>query len=219
MGSHDIGTVIFVCCVAFIVVLILGALMSVGGGDEAEEYDDGGTFPDAGGVRRRYMPIGITRRIDIDRVRADRDQIFAEAVLAYVSGEKWHLAPEEQEVANRQVEERMVESSWTAKISEWWFGMSPAQRPAELQTHTIAERALHFTADKINRDVETKIGSAMSKFKDTDLRPSFKKRRLTRNGVLQYLYFPSDEVRSALQSSNRAVLRPVSAIFGAQARA
>lgn len=173
--------------------------------------EEHGIFPDIGGVRRRYQPIRVGRRIDRDRVRAERDQLFAEAVLAYVAGERWHLEPEEQEIADRQVEERMVESAWTAKIAEWWFGMAPAQRPVELQTHVIAERALHFTPDKISRDVETKIGSAMRKFKDSDGRPSFQKSRLTRNGALQYLYLTSEEARTAVQTGNRTMLRPVAA--------
>jgi predicted P-loop ATPase len=52
---------------------------------------------------RRYWPISVSRRIDIEKVREWRDQLWAEAVVAYRAGENWWLAPaEEQDLRDYQ---------------------------------------------------------------------------------------------------------------------
>jgi putative DNA primase/helicase len=43
--------------------------------------------------RRRYWPLRC-QAIDIDALQAQREQIFAEALRAYMQGSKWHLMPD-----------------------------------------------------------------------------------------------------------------------------
>ena len=47
---------------------------------------------------RRFWPVVVTA-IDADRLKADRDQLWAEAVLAFDKGQQWHLTEEESRLA------------------------------------------------------------------------------------------------------------------------
>jgi predicted P-loop ATPase len=45
---------------------------------------------------RRYLPIRIGPKVDLELTARMRDQLWAEAVHLYQSGESWHLTPEEK---------------------------------------------------------------------------------------------------------------------------
>ena len=47
---------------------------------------------------RRFWPVEVTA-IDVDRLRADRDQLWAEAICAFDNGEQWHLRDEDARLA------------------------------------------------------------------------------------------------------------------------
>lgn len=66
---------------------------------------------------RRFWPVhaGEVRPLELERLRAERDQLWAEAVHAYESGEDWWTLPKE-EVAAEQGERQM-----TLEQSEPWF--------------------------------------------------------------------------------------------------
>ena len=68
---------------------------------------------------RRYWPVKCGR-IDIDGLKADRDQLFAEAVVAFDAGEEWH-APrqfEAQFIAPEQAK-RYQSDPWQDIIEGW----------------------------------------------------------------------------------------------------
>lgn len=64
---------------------------------------------------RRYWPVPVGK-IDIDAVRRDAPQIWAEVVELYRSGMKWWLSDEECEMADALTEAREVEDPWGMKI-------------------------------------------------------------------------------------------------------
>lgn len=71
---------------------------------------------------RRFWPVKIGN-IDLGRIRENRDQLFAEAVKMYKSGEVWYeVAPgsEQQQENRRQVDswENMIEEFVTARLDE-----------------------------------------------------------------------------------------------------
>lgn len=68
---------------------------------------------------RRFWPVEVHGLIDVDWVRDNRAQLFAEAVYRYRAGEQWWLTPaEEQQLAelNREHEARHI---WFDPIEDW----------------------------------------------------------------------------------------------------
>ena len=68
---------------------------------------------------RRYWPLAVRRRIDIEKVRAWRDQLWAEAVVAYRQGEQWWLDPEEEATLRDHQEDFMRMDCWDALIAAY----------------------------------------------------------------------------------------------------
>jgi hypothetical protein len=64
--------------------------------------------------RRRYWPLKCTD-IHLDGLRAERDHLFAEAVIAYRAGEPWWIMPEEADAEQRS---RSEPDPWAARVIE-----------------------------------------------------------------------------------------------------
>jgi putative DNA primase/helicase len=64
---------------------------------------------------RRYWPIRC-QAIDLDILRAQREQVFAEAVLKYRSGAKWYEMPA---TAAREQLDRSAPDLWTDRIMQY----------------------------------------------------------------------------------------------------
>lgn len=68
---------------------------------------------------RRFLPVEA-RRLDLDRLRADRDQLWAEAVAAYYAGEQWWFTDAEVLRAAEDEQRARVEAdTWESAIGEW----------------------------------------------------------------------------------------------------
>lgn len=77
---------------------------------------------------RRFWPVRVTK-IDLDALRRDRDQLWAEATHAYRSGEKWYLKPVEDDARHAAAEEYRKVDPWEPKIAAWLD--SPSRNVAE----------------------------------------------------------------------------------------
>lgn len=66
---------------------------------------------------RRFWPLPVMQ-VDIDRVRRDRDQLWAEAMALYQAGHEWWLTPEEEAACDLLTEERRAVDPWSYKIEE-----------------------------------------------------------------------------------------------------
>lgn len=45
---------------------------------------------------RRFWPVRVTRQVDLDWLRENRDQLFAEAVARLAAGKRWYPLPDEE---------------------------------------------------------------------------------------------------------------------------
>jgi putative DNA primase/helicase len=78
----------------------------------------GGYLKDVTGARR-FWPVYL-RRIALKALRAEREQLWAEAVLRYRRCEAWHLdTPELLALARQEAEERRERDSWEEEIGAW----------------------------------------------------------------------------------------------------
>lgn len=75
--------------------------------------------------QRRFWVVAVGGDIDTDWLEANRDQLFAEAVVAYRDGEQWHLTQEE-EAAQVSVAAQYVQApDWAEDLEDWLEGSGP----------------------------------------------------------------------------------------------
>ena len=76
---------------------------------------DNGYLSDMTG-NRRYWPV-VVSNIDIDGIRADRDQLWAEAVARYKAHEPWWLEDQDMvHVAQQEAAERVEVHPWDESL-------------------------------------------------------------------------------------------------------
>jgi len=66
---------------------------------------------------RRIWPVECGAVIDLDALRKDQSQLYAEAVARYKSGERIWLEGDEVELAKSEQADRQAEDAWEQKIS------------------------------------------------------------------------------------------------------
>lgn len=69
---------------------------------------------------RRFWPVMVRRKIDVERIREDRDQLWAEAVVCYRAKHPWYVdTPEFQKLCEEAQAKRTQTDPWVEKIAEW----------------------------------------------------------------------------------------------------
>ncbi len=66
---------------------------------------------------RRFWVVAC-KKIDLDGIKRDRDQLWAEAMVRYRRGESWFLNDELAVVAAAEAQSRVAHDPWTAFVSE-----------------------------------------------------------------------------------------------------
>jgi putative DNA primase/helicase len=69
---------------------------------------------------RRFWPVRCFRRVDVDGLVADRDQLWAEAFARYEAGEAWHVdTPELQRLCEAEQRKREAPDDWEPIVETW----------------------------------------------------------------------------------------------------
>jgi predicted P-loop ATPase len=84
---------------------------------------------------RRFWPVKVGT-IDIESLTRDREQLWAEAVVAYRASERWWLDAEVEKAARGEQEERHVSDPWEPHVLKWIADKSAAS-VAEVLEHAI----------------------------------------------------------------------------------
>jgi predicted P-loop ATPase len=71
---------------------------------------------------RRFMPIPVTKRIDLEEIAQIRDQLWAAAVSLYKKGAQWWLTDEERQRQDQDNDEYMAEDPWLAPTRKYLAG-------------------------------------------------------------------------------------------------
>ena len=111
--------------------------------------------------RRRYWPLRC-KHIDLDTLRAQRDDIFAEAVHAYRSGATWYEMPPETDLEQRA---RASPDIWTDKVmiyveEEWEFNERSGKRKL-ITSADILEHGLGVLPPKQAQPEKNRIARIM----------------------------------------------------------
>jgi predicted P-loop ATPase len=124
-----------------------------GGSTNQEEI-----FRDTTG-NRRYWPV-TPGKIDIETLRKDRDQLWAEAVHRYRAGEKWWIDEPGLAATAAMVQAAHQEGDpWDGPIAQYLDGLSVEMQQLGVTTEDVLEQALHIS-DMVLWDHAKKCASA-----------------------------------------------------------
>lgn len=126
----------------------------------------GGSFnPNGGGYlkdvtgARRFNPV-IVKTIDLRAVRAEREQLWAEAVFRFRQGEKWHMRdPRMLKAAAEEAEARRQTDPWEHHIRLW---LEDHKREKNgVTTEEILTKALEMPKDRQGRGEQMRAAMAL----------------------------------------------------------
>ncbi len=108
----------------------------------------------------RMWPATCTA-IDLEALKRDRDQLFAEAVQRYRAGERWYLADDESLTAAReQQEERFASDSWEDAIKDYLDLNTSLQK---VTTAYLLQHVLLMDIANHDRYSQTRVGAIMTR--------------------------------------------------------
>ena len=129
---------------------------------------------------RRFWPVRVLGDVDRDAIKADRDQLWAEARDRYRKGEAWHAdTPEFRALAVAEQAERTPDSPWLGAVERWLRNPvvtiydstdgRPVTTIADLSptgsgvsTTEVLQSAINMRLTDIGRQHETEIGTLLS---------------------------------------------------------
>jgi putative DNA primase/helicase len=117
--------------------------------------EDNGYLRDPTG-NRRFWPIECGA-VDLEGILTDRNQIWAEAVIAFRLGEKWFLMDEAAEQAAVVQAERGERHPWEALILEYLT----LQQSKRITVADVLTNVLKIAADKQNMQASRQAGAAL----------------------------------------------------------
>ncbi|MFS2004625.1 VapE domain-containing protein [Duganella sp. CT11-25] len=114
---------------------------------------------------RRYWPVKVTR-IDLEGLKAERDQIWAEAVHEFRAGTEWWPTSAEKDMFEEQQDERYVGDAYTSLINAWLVGKN-----STTMTEILGE-CLKLDTAKWTRPEQQRVGRCMSEIGWTRVKAS-----------------------------------------------
>ncbi len=152
---------------------------------------------------RRFWPVAV-RSINLEGLRAVRDQLFAEALALFDAGERFWPTKEEQrrlfdpEQLAREQAEGLIDA-----LHDWVYG-----QVAEFSLATAVMEGLKLDASKLTRDLQTRVGQSLVKLGCTKVE--------RRNGMTRFWYTPPAMAGrvTAVNGSQPAQLRSGSGVSG-----
>lgn len=144
---------------------------------------------------RRYLPVRVSV-VQVEKLAADRDQLWAEAVHRCRAGEEWWRMPER---ATSEQEERYMEDSWVNPIARWLQGGKRERYPdlidaedsienpldvgrvSACTTHELLVWALGIDTGRHTRADQQRVGAIMRSW-------NWPNRRVVRNGAQVHLW-------------------------------
>jgi predicted P-loop ATPase len=109
---------------------------------------------------RRFWPVR-TSIIDLDALRRDRDQLWAEAVAADSRGEALTLANDLYEAAAQQQEERLVKDAWDDMLAGVKGEFTDADGVERISSEKLLRVHLGLSPDKIHDGTTKRLRNSM----------------------------------------------------------
>lgn len=103
---------------------------------------------------RRFLPI-VTGQVDVKMLAAQRDQLWAEAMAAYQTGEQWWLTEEQDRLLAASQEAHQDSDAWSDAV------MALDYEANDYTTADVLRLALKKEIDKWSRADEMRIGKIL----------------------------------------------------------
>lgn len=114
---------------------------------------------------RRFWPLEVRDEVNTDGLAAIRDQLFAEAYVAALAGERyWPTAEEQRELFDPEQLSREAPEAYAELLAVWLAEQEKAPVPrAEFTLSEAITEGLKIDAKGITRDIQTRVGMALAK--------------------------------------------------------
>lgn len=113
---------------------------------------------------RRFWPVRVEQVIALDRIIADRDQLWAEADARFAAEERWWLSADEEWLASEETEARFVADPW--------------EEPVRAILATVSEIRMAELLDRLGCRTEALKGPEASRVAAILRRARWERRRL-----------------------------------------
>ena len=116
---------------------------------------------------RRFLPVRVYGDVDREKLRVDRDQLWAEAYHRFLQGEAWHInTPKFRELCEEQQQDRVRDDVWAPKIAAWLQNpVSPLGVVIDTSngvlTHEVLEGALGKSTGDATRGDEMRVATIL----------------------------------------------------------
>lgn len=138
---------------------------------------------------RRYWPVMCTK-VDLDGLRGDRDQLWAEAVACFRAGEMWWVEREEAEMFAAEQEQRYQADMWEEPIIEY---LAKRHIGDSVTGAHVLEKALNIDPSHWGKPEQMRVGKIMHR-----LRWSRRRKGSCHGGVRGYEYVKPDSWKAGL---------------------
>jgi putative DNA primase/helicase len=118
---------------------------------------------------RRFWVVRCEDTINVDGIRAVREQLWAEARALYERREPWHLTAEEEALMRDQHADRLESEPWEERIAEW----VDKQGDAPIAIEHLLESALGLKAASRNPNVTQRVSHILERLGFERRRGSF----------------------------------------------
>ena len=125
---------------------------------------------------RRFLPLAVGS-VDMESIRKDRDQLWAEALSRYHHGEPWHEIPWEEAESEREAV--FDADAWEELILPWLSARSPQQTTVS----EVLSDCLGVEVGKHTRSDQTRVGSILHRI-------GWRPRRVRSGGGFLRIYEP-----------------------------
>jgi predicted P-loop ATPase len=114
---------------------------------------------------KRYWPVTVGY-VDLDELRADRDQLWAEALVEYERGTIWWLAAGEKSMFVEEQDQRFVGDALEDKIRDWLEQPDDdlgGARRMHVSTRDILTKCMHLEVGKWTPAEQQRVGRIMAR--------------------------------------------------------
>lgn len=132
---------------------------------------------------RRFWPI-TCRHFNLETLRKNRDQYFAEAVQRLKDGEDWYETPHQETLEEQEA--RRHSDEWEDIVRDYIQGGVQGVLIRETSIRDIAVNCLRIDAGKLDMLLQRRIGKVLNTI-------GWEKKQVFRNGTTQKIWVPMEE--------------------------